>query len=89
MSKRDGRQRGAQRHSEGEHGEKTHEAIIDALEGKNSEPELADGPRHTGDTGVFGQPLTGKHRLREDREQHDIAEKNSEAVAEERLEEED
>jgi hypothetical protein len=28
---------------------------------------------------VYGQPVRGRHRLQEDREQHDEADKNSEA----------
>ncbi|HEX3868471.1 MAG TPA: hypothetical protein VHV78_17025 [Gemmatimonadaceae bacterium] len=87
MSKRDGHQPGAQPHAEGEHGRKTHDSIVDELEGRHRSPEPESAARHAGDVDVYGQPLPGKHRLRERREQHDLAEKDSEASEEERLRE--
>jgi len=80
MGKRDGKQPGPQTHAEGQHGDKTHSAFIDALHHKlagseSAEPEKTDDP----DTDAFGVPIPGRHRLHEDREQHDRAEKGSEA----------
>lgn len=76
MGKRDkqalkGHQKGAQTHAEGtQHGDKTHEAIIEQLnahgagEAANDQPEMA--------------PRYGKHHIYEDRQQHDEADKNAE-----------
>jgi hypothetical protein len=74
MGKRDGRQGSAQNHAEGAHGDKTHRAFIEGLHGS----EESEGAARSADTDEFGRPLVGKHRLREDREQHDEAERNSE-----------
>ena len=76
MGKRDkqalkGHQKGAQTHAEGtQHGDKTHEAIIEQLnahgagEAANDQPEMA--------------PRYGKHHIYEDRQQHDEADLRSE-----------
>ena len=62
-----GRQKGPQQHAEGQHGKKTHARFIEQLqEGR---------PRDRSER-VEAHP--GVQRLREDREQHDEAEKNSE-----------
>jgi hypothetical protein len=83
--KRDGDQQGAPLHGEGEHGDKTHQAIIESLQTRQPESESADGPPPgENDVDVYGEPLPGRHRLREHREQHDIAEKESEANRHER-----
>jgi hypothetical protein len=68
MGKRDGQQKGAQAHAEGQHGEKAHSRFVEQLhEGRRpSEQDLG------------ADALEGAHRLHEDREQHDEAEKNSE-----------
>lgn len=55
-------------HAEGQHGAKTHRAFMAQLQ--TSSREEAD-PTPTG-------PIEGRHRLAEDREQRDEAEKNSE-----------
>jgi hypothetical protein len=68
MGKRDGRQKGAQAHAEGQHGAKAHARFIESLH-ESREPAAQD-PRMESDE--------GGHRLREDREQHDEADKNSE-----------
>lgn len=62
---------GPQRHAEGQHGEKTHRRFIEMLqEGKRSNEEA-----------LTEQPdIEGHHRLHQDRQQHDEAEKNSEKV---------
>ena len=66
-------QKGGQVHAEGQHGEKTREAILQQLN--------ANGQR-TGDAEQERQEAVsmreGKHKIHEDREQHDEAEKNSE-----------
>ena len=68
MGKRDGRQKGAQTHAEGQHGKKAHSRFIESLHegGAPSPQELGTESRE------------GRHRLREDRQQHDEADKNSE-----------
>jgi hypothetical protein len=68
MGKRDGRQKGAQTHAEGQHGKKAHSRFIESLhEGRPpSERELRT------------ESTAGARRLAEDREQHDEADKNSE-----------
>ena len=68
MGKRDGRQKGAQTHAEGQHGKKAHARLIESLhEGRAPSPH---------DLG--SKSRKGEHRLREDRQQHDEADKNSE-----------
>lgn len=80
MGKRDGRQKGAQKHAEGEHGEKTHAAFVEGLHRKlTDDEELAGRSPTQGGVDAFGRPVEGRHRLAEDRQQHDEAEKNSEA----------
>jgi hypothetical protein len=68
MSKRDGQQKGAQTHAEGQHGEKAHSHFIESLH--EERPPLA--------SELNAEPIEGTRRLRENREQHDEAEKNSE-----------
>jgi hypothetical protein len=72
--------RTAQNHAEDQHGDKTHKEFLKELAG----PEEPDA-QHPTDVDAFGQPVTGRHRLQEDREQHDQAEKNSEANRLEKL----
>jgi hypothetical protein len=68
MQNRNGRQKGAQRHAEGQHGSKAHSHFIESLH-EGGEPAPNE----------LGVALPdGGHRLHEDREQHDEAEKNSE-----------
>ncbi|HEY7395710.1 MAG TPA: hypothetical protein VH559_12740 [Gemmatimonadaceae bacterium] len=69
-----------QNHAEGQHGDKTHNEFIKELAG-SEEPDVP----HTTDVDEFGRPITGHHRLQEDRQQHDEAEKNSEANRIEKL----
>jgi hypothetical protein len=66
--------RTVQNHAEGEHGDKTRREFLKELAG-SEEPDV----RHASDADEFGRPVTGRHRLQEDRQQHDEAEKNSEA----------
>lgn len=82
MSKRDGRQKGAQRHAEGQHGRETHTAFIEGLHGRHGGSEESEGVPQEGNQPLAGggEPVDGHHRLFEDREQHDEAEKNSEKI---------
>lgn len=69
MRHRKKRAAGPQRHAEGEHGERTHRRLIEQLQegvGQRKQTE--------------GRPVEGHHRLHQDREQHDAAEKNAEKV---------
>jgi hypothetical protein len=68
MGKRDGRQKGAQRHAEGQHGQKAHSHFIESLHEGRSPSASEQG----------GASVNGSQRLREDRQQHDEAERNSE-----------
>jgi hypothetical protein len=68
MGKRDGRQKGAQRHAEGQHGRKAHARLVETLE-----EGRAPSARELG-----ARSRQGEHRLQEDRQQHDDAEKHSE-----------
>jgi hypothetical protein len=68
MGKRDGQQKGAQTHAEGQHGAKTHARFIESLH-ESSDPTASETGMDAGE---------GAHRLREDRQQHDEADKNSE-----------
>jgi hypothetical protein len=64
-----GRTPGPQRHAEGAHGELTHRRFIEQLQEGTAERQQTESP-----------PVEGHHRLHEDRQQHDEAEKNSEKV---------
>ncbi len=72
----EGNQKGAQPHAEGaQHGEKAHERLQEQLRGKDT-----GGPRdqeHQPDEETDA-PRLGRHKLHEDRQQHDEADKNSE-----------
>jgi hypothetical protein len=85
MAKSRGDQKGPQSHAEGQQGEKTHNAFLEERHGRHGgspesegAPQEEPGPEPT-DVNVYGQPVLGHHRLFEDRQQHDEAEKNSEA----------
>ena len=72
-----GTQNGPQQHAEGQHGKKTHSAFIDGLHGRHGGGLESEGsPQEK--LPEAGEPIEGHHRLHEDREQHDEAEKNSE-----------
>jgi len=70
-SERDGKQKGPQEHAEGQHGKKAHGAMLEQLHSGPSGEERDAQPQQ-------GESVDGRHRLYEDREQHDEAEKNSE-----------
>ena len=75
MQNRDGVQKGPQDHAEGQHGSKTHSKFIEQLHSRNGdEPDKIaeqEHPKHLAHHNAA-------HRLFEEREQHDEAEKNSE-----------
>jgi hypothetical protein len=80
MDKQKGQQQGAPTHAEGQHGDKTHTEFIEELHGKHGGSEESEGaPQGQNDFDEYGRPTGGHHRLHEDRQQHDEAEKNSEA----------
>jgi hypothetical protein len=59
---------------EGRQGDKTHSAFLENLQGEPEADEL-----DTSRLGDAARPIDdGRHRLTEDRQQHDEAEKNSE-----------
>jgi hypothetical protein len=69
--KKSSRQKGAQRHAEGQHGPKAHKAFVEQLQaGPEREARTDDAAEHDGGA--------GKHRLFEGRGQRDDAERNSE-----------
>ncbi len=76
MQNREGVQKGAQDHAEGQHGSKTHGKFLEQLQSGNGgiEPnpiEEAERPKNL-------SHHNAAHRLFEDRQQHDEAEKKSE-----------
>ena len=76
MAKDTGRQKGPQEHAEGQHGEKAHQRFLEQLhegESRESREETAQAAE------ARANRQDGGHRLREDRQQHDEAEKNSES----------
>jgi hypothetical protein len=73
-----GDQKGPQPKAEGQHGEKAHAEFIDTLHGKHGGSEESEGAPQEGSP--YGEVSSdGRRRLSEDRQQHDEAEKNSEA----------
>jgi hypothetical protein len=69
MAHRKKRQPGPQQHAEGMHGERTHSRFLEQLHEGSSQPKATE-----------GTDIEGRHRLHQDREQHDEAEKNAEKV---------
>lgn len=67
---RDGTHPGETNHGEGQHGNKTHKAFLE---------QLQSGSRDEDSAGMPTPQSTGGHRLAENREQHDEADRNSEA----------
>ncbi|MGH7602726.1 MAG: hypothetical protein ACRENK_01870 [Gemmatimonadaceae bacterium] len=76
MQNRDGLQKGPQDHAEGQHGSKTRTKILEQLQSGNG---AADHNLHNGieQPNNLGQHNSA-HRLFEERQQHDAAEKKSE-----------
>ena len=76
-SGRKGGQQGPQGHAEGQHGSKAHQAFLEELHSGKSGEARDEQERVTEPRGSQDNP-EGKHRLFEDRQQHDEADKNSE-----------
>ena len=79
MQNRDGVQKGPQDHAEGQHGAKTRSKILEQLHSRNGNSNGAVDPNKVPveppkDVGHHN----ATHRLFEERQQHDEAEKNSE-----------
>jgi hypothetical protein len=72
----DGHIKGAAPHAEGQHGEKTHAEFLESRKGMTDD-SATEGTAERGSP-YGATPSDGRHRLSEDREQHDEAEKNSE-----------
>ena len=72
-------QKGPQDHAEGQHGSKTHARFIEQLHSPGDTRKESAANRSTRGTSIDPQRgELGKHRLTENRQQHDEAEKNSE-----------
>ena len=69
-------QKGKQTHAQGMHGDKTRKAIIDS-QISMSDDSTTEGVAERGSP-YGANPSDGRHRLSEEREQHDEAEKGSE-----------
>lgn len=70
-------QKGKQTHAEGQQGDKTHEAFLEGRKTGMTDDSATEGVAERGSP--YGTtPSDGRHRLSEDREQHDEAEKGSE-----------
>jgi hypothetical protein len=85
MQNRDGVQKGPQDHAEGQHGSKTRSKILEQLHtGNGAPPETAETAENAenAENGLDPHKHTAHHnaahRLFEQRQQHDEAEKNSE-----------
>jgi len=61
---------------EGRHGDKTHSAFLENIHTNSHADDETEKGKHLGNAADPGSD--GRHRLHEDREQHDEAEKNSE-----------
>lgn len=76
MQNRDGVQKGPQDHAEGQHGSKTRSKILEQLHSGNGvKPETPPKPLEPSKSIAHHNAA---HRLFEERQQHDEAEKNSE-----------
>lgn len=65
-------------HAEGRPGDRTHERFVEQLQESTSGD--TESPSSGRAAEAKGQPVVGHHRLHEDREQHDEAEKNSDKL---------
>jgi hypothetical protein len=77
MQNRDGVQKGPQDHAEGQHGSKTHSKFIEQLQSGDGAPAPDDSPNGQ-ESRKHPNHHNAAHRLFEERQQHDAAEKNSE-----------
>ena len=77
MQNKDGVQKGPQDHAEGQHGSKTHSKFLEQLKNGNGSP-AAESPNGLEPSKKNPAHHNSAHRLFEQRQQHDEAEKNSE-----------
>ena len=77
MQKRDGVQKGPQDHAEGQHGAKTRSKILEQLHSGNGNGAVDPNKTPLEPTKSIAHH-NAAHRLFEERQQHDEAEKNSE-----------
>jgi len=77
MQNRDGVQKGPQDHAEGQHGAKTRSKILEQLHSRNGNG-VVDPGKTAPETPKNLPHHNSAHRLFEERQQHDEAEKNSE-----------
>ena len=75
--KNNGNQAPAQRHAEGQHGQKTTNFLAQQHTQQSGSASKGDGPQHD-EAEIREHSTTGKDRLFENREQHDDADKASE-----------
>jgi hypothetical protein len=79
MQNRDGVQKGPQDHAEGQHGAKTRSKILEQLHSRNENGNGVVDPNKVGlEPTKDLAHHNAAHRLFEERQQHDEAEKNSE-----------
>jgi hypothetical protein len=78
MQNRDGVQKGPQDHAEGQHGSKTHSKFLEQLKNGNGNGATPEAPTNGTETKKSPAHHNAAHRLFEQRQQHDEAEKNSE-----------
>jgi hypothetical protein len=78
MQNRDGVQKGPQDHAEGQHGAKTRGKILEQLHSGNGNAPPVDPSKNGLDHTKSLAHHNAAHRLFEERQQHDEAEKNSE-----------
>ena len=76
MQNKDGIQKGPQDHAEGQHGSKTRSKILEQLHSGNG--VVKDAQNGNGAASTANGNHHAAHRLFEDRQQHDEAEKRSE-----------
>ncbi|HEY6089359.1 MAG TPA: hypothetical protein VD771_06175 [Gemmatimonadaceae bacterium] len=78
MQNKDGVQKGPQDHAEGQHGSKTHEKFLEQLKNGNGNGVVPEDPPDPLAPRKNIAHHNAAHRLFEQRQQHDEAEKNSE-----------
>jgi hypothetical protein len=78
MQNRDGVQKGPQDHAEGQHGSKTRGKILEQLHSGNGNGAAPEAPPNPPEPAKSTAHHNAAHRLFEERQQHDEAEKNSE-----------
>ncbi len=78
MQNRDGVQKGPQDHAEGQHGSKTRSKILEQLHSGNGVKPAPPAPNPLETPSKNGTHHNAAHRLFEERQQHDEAEKSSE-----------